>query len=124
MLMGISSGVAILALVAAYVMYIQRVNLPEADTVERPTLQKVLYNKYYIDEFYDAVIVKPIRGLSDAFYSFGEFIIDGVVALTAWVVKETSGQLRKLQTGSIGFYVFAMAVSIAVILWFRFFIRF
>ncbi|KAA9352993.1 MULTISPECIES: NADH-quinone oxidoreductase subunit L [Larkinella] len=124
MLMGISSGVAILSLVVAYVLYIQRVTMPEPDTVDRPVVEKVLYNKYYIDELYETIIVKPTRGLSDAFYSFGEFIIDGVVNGIGWGVKQTSGQLRKMQTGSIGFYLFAMVVSIATILWLRFFIKF
>jgi NADH-quinone oxidoreductase subunit L len=87
-------------------------------------VEKVLYNKYYIDELYENIIVKPTRGLSDAFYSFGEFIIDGVVNGIGWGVKQTSGQLRRLQTGSIGFYVFAMVVSIATIMWLRFFIKF
>jgi hypothetical protein len=108
MLMGISSGVAILSLVVAYVLYIQRVTMPEPDTVDRPVVEKVLYNKYYIDELYETIIVKPTRGLSDAFYSFGEFLIDGVVNGIGWGVKQTSGQLRKMQTGSIGFYLFAM----------------
>ncbi|WP_234736198.1 NADH-quinone oxidoreductase subunit L [Tellurirhabdus bombi] len=123
MLMGISTGVAILMAVVAYVIYVQRAVLPESDLVERPMTEKVLYNKYYVDELYEAIIIKPIRGLSDVFYSFGEFLIDGVVNGTAWLVKQISGQSRRLQTGSISFYVFAMVVGIVLILGVRFFIK-
>jgi len=120
MLMGISTGVALLAAGYAYIVYVQRAAIPASDLVDRPVTEKVLYNKYYIDEFYETIIVKPMRGLSDAFFSFGEFIIDGLVLGTAWVVKTTSGELRRLQNGSIGFYVFAMVISIVFIMYWYF----
>ncbi|GAA4463928.1 NADH-quinone oxidoreductase subunit L [Nibrella saemangeumensis] len=124
MLMAISTGVAILSLVAAYVVYVSRRAVPASDAVERPVAEKVLYNKYYIDELYETIIVRPIRGLGDALYSFGEFIIDGIVNGVAWLVRASSAQLRLLQNGSVGFYVFAMVLSIAAIVALRFFIRF
>ncbi|WP_266362110.1 NADH-quinone oxidoreductase subunit L [Tellurirhabdus rosea] len=124
MLMGISTGVALIMAVAAYVVYVQRGVLPESDLVERPVTEKVLYNKYYIDELYETIIIKPMRGLSDVLYSFGEFLIDGIVSGTAWGVKGLAGGARRLQSGSISFYVFAMVVGIVLILGVRFFVRF
>lgn len=124
MLMSVSAGVAILSLVVAYVMYVSRRAVPAPETVERSLPEKVIYNKYYIDEFYDTIIVRPIRGLGDVLYSFGEFAVDGLVSGTAALVGASSNQLRKLQNGSIGFYVFAMVLSIATIIALRFFVRF
>ena len=122
-LMAVSAGVALLALVIAYVMYISRSAVPAPETAERSLPERVVYNKYYVDELYEAIIVRPIRGMGDALYSFGEGLIDGVVQGVAWVVQKSAGQLRLLQNGSIGFYLLAMVVSIVVIFALRFFIR-
>ncbi|TAF95278.1 MAG: NADH-quinone oxidoreductase subunit L [Cytophagia bacterium] len=117
LLMGVSVGAALLAMGAAYVLFISKKNVPAADGQESG-LQKVIYNKYYVDEFYEAIFVNPMRKLSDALYSFGEFIVDGLVKGAGGLVKLSSGQLRQLQTGETGFYVFAMVVGItALLLW-------
>lgn len=123
-LMAVSAGVALLALGLAYVLYITRRAVPAPESAGRSLPEQVVYNKYYVDEFYEATIVRPVRGLSDALYSFGEGLVDGVVNGVAWVVRQSSAQLRLLQNGSIGFYVLAMVVSIAVIFALRFFVRF
>ncbi|QKZ11956.1 NADH-quinone oxidoreductase subunit L [Spirosoma sp. KUDC1026] len=122
-LMAVSAGVALLALGLAYVMYISRSAVPAPDSAERSAPEQVIYNKYYVDEIYETIIVRPIRGMGDAFYSFGEFVIDGVVNGVAWLVRQSAAQLRLLQNGSIGFYVLAMVVSMVVIFALRFFIR-
>ena len=60
-------------------------------------------------------------GLGDALYSFGEFAVDGLVSGTVALVGASANQFRKLQNGSIGFYVFAMVLSLAVIIAVRMF---
>ena len=122
-LMAVSAGVALLALIIAYVMYISRQAVPAPESVERSLPEQVVYNKYYVDELYEAIIIRPIRGLGDALYSFGEGLVDGVVNGVAWLVQKSSAQLRLLQSGSIGFYVLAMVASIVIIFALRFFIR-
>ncbi len=122
-LMAVSAGVALLALVLAYVTYISRQAVPAPESTERSLPEQVVYNKYYVDELYETIIIRPIRGLGDAFYSFGEGLVDGVVNGVAWLVQRSSAQLRRLQSGSIGFYVLAMVVSIVLIFALRFFIR-
>ncbi len=117
MLMGISIGAAIVSALVAYVMYVSKKSVPDADGQETG-LQKVIYNKYYIDELYDAVFVYPIKKLSDIFHSFGEFFINLGVDGTGGLVKFGAGQLRQIQTGETGFYVFAMVIGIvSLMLW-------
>ena len=123
-LMTVSAGVALLALVIAYLMYISRQAVPTPDQAERSLPERVVYNKFYVDELYDTIIVRPIRGMGDALYSFGEGLIDGVVNGVAWLVQKGSAQFRLLQTGSTSFYVLAMVVGIVLIFALRFFIRF
>ena len=86
-------------------------------------LPKVLQNKYYVDELYDAVFVNPMRKLSDLLYSFGEFLIDLVVNGAGRLVQFLAGRLRLLQTGETGFYVFAMVLGILVILAWNFLLK-
>nr|WP_293840498.1 NADH-quinone oxidoreductase subunit L [uncultured Arsenicibacter sp.] len=124
MLMGISTAVAIGSAIAAYVVYISRNAVPAPESAERSGIAKLVYNKYFVDELYEVAIVRPIRALGDLLYNAGEFIIDGIVNAVAWLVRAASAQLRLLQSGSIGFYVFAMVFSIAVIVIVRFFVRF
>jgi NADH-quinone oxidoreductase subunit L len=123
MLMAISAGVALLSAAAAYVVYVRNAAVPAADTTARSLTSKVVYNKYYIDELYDLIIVRPTRALGDAFYSFGEFIVDGVVNAVVWSIRAISGQLRLMQNGSIGSYVFSMVLSIVLIIALRFFVN-
>jgi NADH-quinone oxidoreductase subunit L len=119
MLMGISVAMALIAATAAFVMYIRKEAVPASDQVEKSAIQRVIYNKYYVDEIYDAVFVKPMNVLSNALYSFGEFFIDLFVNASAKLIRLLSGLLRKTQTGSTGDYVFAMVLGIVVILFWK-----
>ncbi|TLV00037.1 NADH-quinone oxidoreductase subunit L [Dyadobacter luticola] len=119
LLMGISVAVALVSAVIAYVMYVQKAAVPEADTVEKSALQKAVYNKYYVDELYDAVFVKPIKTLSNVLYSFGEFFIDLIVNAFVKLTSFLAGQLKKTQSGSTGDYVFAMVLGIVAILFWK-----
>ena len=115
MLMGLSVGAALLAMLAARYVFITKQDIPAADGQEAG-LQKVIYNKYYIDELYEVVFVNPVRKLSNALYSFGEFGINSVVDGSGSLVKASSNQFRKLQTGETSYYVFVMVLGIAAIL--------
>jgi NADH-quinone oxidoreductase subunit L len=83
-------------------------------------LFKTLYHKYYVDEIYQAIIVKPLYWLSDVFYKIVDLkIVDGIVNLTGKGVDWGSRTVRLAQTGSVGFYIFAMVVGIIVMLAFN-----
>jgi NADH-quinone oxidoreductase subunit L len=118
-LMGISVAAALISAIAAYVMYVQRQAVPALDSHEKSGLERLVYNKYYVDELYNAVFVKPIKTLSNILYSFGEFFIDLIVNGAARLIHFLSGLLRKTQTGSTGDYVFAMVLGIALLLFWK-----
>ncbi len=115
-LMGISVGVALIAAVVAYWMYISKSAVPAPESETRTGVENVVYHKYYIDELYDAVFVKSMKMLSVLLVSFGEFFIDLFVEGTGKLVKGLANLGRQTQTGSIGYYVFAMVVGIMVVL--------
>jgi NADH-quinone oxidoreductase subunit L len=119
LLMGISVAAAAISAIAAYVMYVQKASVPAPDSEEKSALQNLVYNKYYVDELYDNVFVKPTKTLSNAFYSFGEFFVDLFVNGAARLIRFLASLLRKTQTGSTGDYVFAMVLGIVVILFWK-----
>lgn len=98
----------------AWSIYIKNQSVPGE---ESKGLQKLLANKYYFDELYNAIVVKPLYGISKVFFNFIERSgIDGIVnGLGRGVVYGSRG-LRFFQDGSIGYYLFVMVVGIILIL--------
>ena len=85
---------------------------------------KVLENKWYVDEFYDKIIVNPLNKLAGFLNNFFErFIIDGIVNGVGRAVNYGSRQLRLLQSGQVGSYVLLMVLSILLLLVYQFFIK-
>jgi NADH-quinone oxidoreductase subunit L len=123
MLMGIAVLAASVTIYVAYVIYRQRNIIPLKEGDKMPALQKLIYNKYYVDEFYDALIRKPLDAISNVFYKFiDKQIIDGLVEGVGSAVKEVGGAVRLLQNGNISFYLITMVLSIVFILLFTFLI--
>ena len=77
---------------------------------------RVLANKYYVDEFYDAVIVKPLHLISELCYTFDRLVIEAMVSAVGFVPRMLGITARRTQTGSLQGYGLGMAVSAAVIL--------
>ncbi len=117
MLMGASTVAALGALVVALVMYVSRKAVPASEGTRLSPVQNLVYNKYYVDELYNAIIVKPLMVIGDFLYSVFEFlVIDLIVNGVGKAVKGLSGVFRRFQSGAIGFYIFAMVIGIVVIL--------
>ena len=85
-------------------------------------LSKILANKWYVDELYQAVIVKPIEGIAAFFNKVLEArVIDGMVNGVGKAVQFSSRQLRLVQSGQVGSYVLIMVTSIILFLIFQLF---
>ncbi len=124
MLMAISVAVAVVAIIFAYITYVSKRTVPADERTGTSGLHKLIYNKYYIDELYNTLIVRPVMSLSTGLYQFVEKgIIDPIVNGFGKVTIAGGRNLRFLQTGAIGFYIFAMVISIALILLLNFVIR-
>jgi len=79
-------------------------------------LKKVLANKYYVDELYEAVFVKPITGIAKFTDRIVENkVVDGMVFMTGKLVTWSGTTLRYLQNGQTGFYLLVMVISMVVI---------
>lgn len=116
-LMGVAVAAAAAVIYVAHLIYRKNNLLPKEKEEEMPKLQRVIYNKYYVDEFYDKIIRKPLDWTSGVAYRFVENqLVDGIVNGIGNAVKWCGSMLRYLQAGSIGFYLFAMSIAVIVIL--------
>ena len=61
--MAISAVLAIVGILAAWLAYSKRPAIAEGVARALPTAYRVLNNKWYVDEIYDACIVRPLRGI-------------------------------------------------------------
>ncbi len=103
------------AFLAIYVFGMQK-SVPSEDA-EISGIQKVIYHKFYIDELYDMLFVKPIAFLSNFFFQVIDFlVIDLFVEGLGRFVKYASSEFRRAQTGNVGIYLFCMVAAIVVIL--------
>ena len=80
---------------------------------------KLIYNKYYVDEIYRTLIVKPLVNLSrDGLWPFDMLIIDGLVNLAAKIAQLFGRFLSWIQSGNVKLYLYAMAVGLlSFLLW-------
>ena len=116
--MAISSVIAIAGIALAAFIWLRRRDLAAAIAARFRGLYRLLLNKYYVDEVYDAAVVKPIRTGSEnvLWQGLDVGVIDGAVNGTALVVATGSGVLRRLQTGSVRAYAGSMFIGVIVIL--------
>jgi len=117
MLMGLSVAAGVLGIILAYVMYVARAQRPAEDEAQRSAPESLVYHKYYVDELYDAIFVRPVMGLSRGLYTFVEQrIIDPVVNGFGRLVLGGGQLLRFVQTGAVETYLILMVIGIVLIL--------
>ncbi|WP_237144844.1 NADH-quinone oxidoreductase subunit L [Pontibacter pamirensis] len=123
MLMGLSVAVALIAAIIAYVMYVSKNTVPAEEKERLGPVHNLVYNKYYIDELYNTIIVRPVMWLSSFFHRVVDMLlVDGIVNGFGKFVSGSGRTLRYAQSGVISFYVLVMVFSIVLILFLNFFI--
>ena len=117
-LMLISTLVALTGIGLAWVFFLKRRDLADAAARRFRGLHRLLLNKYYVDEIYDAAIVQPVRIVSEQALWKGLDVgaIDGAVNGAGVTVRGASRILRRLQTGSIRAYAASLMIGAIVVL--------
>ena len=109
--------------VIAWEFYIRRPELPAELARQQEPLYKFLLNKWYFDELYDFLLVRPTLWLGRVLWKYGDgWVIDGLGpdGISARVLDVTRGVVR-LQTGYLYHYAFAMLIGVAALItWFMF----
>ena len=114
----------VLILVVIYLVYMRYVKnrtIPQAEP-ERSFVGNLVYRKFYFDELYESVVQKPVAGLSSFFHDVVEVkLIDRLVDQTGVFVVWVGKNIRYIQTGNVGAYLFYMVISIILILFLNLF---
>ena len=117
MLILISVAVALCGIYIAYVFYLKSPQTPHRVVARFPFLYRVLHNKYYVDEAYNAVFVKPLVNGSRAVYDhFDLRVIDGAIDGTAAAAGFAGKALSWLQSGLVKDYALAFLLGVALFL--------
>ena len=113
--------VTIIGFGIAYYYYVEHPEIPPALAARNGPVYRFLYNKWYFDELYDLVLVRPMFWIARQLWKIGDGkIIDGLGpdGVAAWVLNGARGAVR-LQTGYVYHYAFAMLVGVvALVTWF------
>jgi len=117
-LMIVSSGVAIAGIGLAFYFFLRNRHAADRLAARFAGLYRVLLNKYYVDEIYDATIVQPIRIASEEglWRIIDVRVIDGSVLGVGRMVSGSSEILRRLQTGSVRAYAASLFLGVVAIL--------
>lgn len=120
LLIGTSVLLLVVIIAWSYTRYVSKKKIPSLQLSEQDFISKILYNKYYIDELYEGIIVKPLKGIGRICWNFiDSTLIDGSIRGLNKGLIFSSRTLRFIQTGNIGFYIFAMVFGIIAILLFN-----
>jgi len=121
-LMIVSSLIAIGGIGVAAFLYLKRPTIPDEMAARFPGVYRFLLNKGYIDELYDAVVVQPIKSLSEhVLWKADARVIDGAVNGMGQIVAESGEVLRHIQSGSLRMYavsvLFGAVMIVGYYLW-------
>jgi len=101
----------------AYQMYVRDPGMAARISRQFSGVYRLLLNKYYIDELYDVVVVRPVMGVSNWFWQVWDtLIIDGTVNGTAHMVEANGLFLRLWQTGNVQNYALSFLLGATLIL--------
>ena len=117
-LMIVSTLVAFAGIGVATIFFLRQPERAGRLAARVSAIHRLLLNKYYVDEIYDAVIVQPTKRISQTLLWRGvdAGLIDGSVNAVGLIVRGWSAVLRRLQTGSVRAYAMSLFVGVVAIL--------
>lgn len=117
-LMGLAVIVAAIGTVLAYVRYFRKgLAADERFEASLPAVAHGMENKWYVDEFYGAVIVRPLERTSQFLWKGIDALIDGLLALIGYIVQGVGDLMRFFQTGNVRNYALMLFAGVVVFIW-------
>lgn len=118
----ISIVVAFAGIIIAAIFYLKKTEIPHNLVKRFPFIYKLLYNKYYVDEFYNATIVNPmVKGSEFLYKHFDLGIIDAAVDSMGNITNFFGKMLSYLQTGIIKDYALIFLLGATILIGFLLF---
>ena len=116
-LMALSVAVAVAGILLALNIILKRPQVAEGIKNSFPFLYNLSFNKWWVDELYDMIIVRPLWGISEMFWTVVDGKgIDGTLHGIADGARGSGGFMSKLQTGFVQNYALSMAGGLVLIL--------
>jgi len=116
-LMVISVLVALAGILTAHHFYHRKPELPARLRQRFAGLHRLVYNKYFVDELYEKVVIGPLRGLCNFFYNIGDrMLVEGMVNGSGHLVNGIGSIVRLLQIGSVRHYLLGMMAGAIVMI--------
>jgi NADH-quinone oxidoreductase subunit L len=119
MLMGVALAGAVVGILWAYSKYLKQGFVPKEDETI-VGFNKVIYNKYYVDEIYTALIVRPINAISNFSRETIEPQLSKLVFSFGLAANALGSQGKKVQNGNIGLYLFMFVLGICALIFYLF----
>jgi len=117
LLLGVTVVYVVVMIITAYSRFVKKQLILDDEAVKRNFLQNIIMHKFYVDELYDHLFVKPMMRFSDFLGKvFDTKVIDRVVTGTGRITQRAGNTIRYIQTGHVGTYLFYMVISIIAIL--------
>ena len=105
----------------AFIFYIQRPNWADRTRVLAGPIYTLLQRKYYVDELYDLLFVRPLRYLGRICFGVDCYVVDGMIWLVTGIPRLIGWTLRTLQKGALQGYGLTMALGLGILLLFVWF---
>ncbi|MDD4051735.1 MAG: NADH-quinone oxidoreductase subunit L [candidate division Zixibacteria bacterium] len=118
-LMAVTIALVLVSIYAAYSIYNKSIGRATSLRQSLSGVYKVIYNKYWVDEFYGATIVRPlVKGSIFLWKIFDVVIIDGFANGLAYLTGDASTMGRKMQTGHLREYLTAFLIGTVLVIGF------
>ncbi|MBO9598052.1 MAG: NADH-quinone oxidoreductase subunit L [Cohnella sp.] len=113
--MVVSVAVGLLGIYIGWLVYVKGTVRRDAVSSRAPALVRTLERKYYIDELYDLLLVKPLRSFGKALEAFDEYVVDGVVRLAGYSTSALGRLNSRLQSGQVQAYALTALIGIVIL---------
>jgi NADH-quinone oxidoreductase subunit L len=111
----IATSIAIVGWLVARSLYKEKQLATDAAFEQKyPALARAVENKWYVDELYAAIVVRPLAALSRFFWKGVDAVIDGLAATLGYVVRGFGEILRFFQTGNVRNYALMFFIGVCV----------
>ncbi|HVN57913.1 MAG TPA: NADH-quinone oxidoreductase subunit L [Bacteroidales bacterium] len=116
--------VVLTSIFAAWYLFVRNSKVPSGSDIAQGSLERAIRNKLYLDEIYDSLFTNPLDKISRFLHEkVDSRIIDKCVESAGSLVLKAGEKIRLLQTGNVGFYLFAMVICILAVLFFSIFLK-
>jgi NADH-quinone oxidoreductase subunit L len=118
MVMIVSAAVALTGIVLAWLLYAGKRMAVEqlARAADILGLYRLSHGKFFFDEIYNLLIVRPLQAVAWLSYWFDRYVIDGLVNACGMVPVLVGAVLRPLQNGLVPFYALAMVLGLLILI--------